>query len=92
MAYTISRFGGRYRNLLVILIILPWFADYLVRIYAWFVILGDEGVVNGLLHAVGIAREPTCHLSQPAVCGGPEAWSTTTSHSSILPPIYAAPG
>lgn len=58
VAYMIARHGGRYRNLLVVLIILPWFADYLVRIYAWFVILGDQGVVNGLLHAVGMPGSP----------------------------------
>ena len=39
VAYMIARYGGRFRNLLIVLIILPWFADYLVRIYAWFVIL-----------------------------------------------------
>ncbi len=72
VAYTISRFGGRFRNLLVILVILPWFADYLVRIYAWFVILGDEGVVNGLLHVVGIpGSPPVIFLNRPfAVVGG----------------------
>jgi spermidine/putrescine transport system permease protein len=58
VAYMIARFGGRFRNLLVVLIILPWFADYLVRIYAWFVILGDEGVVNGLLRAIGMHGNP----------------------------------
>jgi spermidine/putrescine transport system permease protein len=58
VAYMIARFGGRFRNLLVVLIILPWFADYLVRIYAWFVILGDEGVVNGVFRAVGMHGNP----------------------------------
>lgn len=58
VAYMIARYGGRYRNLLIVLVILPWFADYLVRIYAWFVILGDEGVVNGLLKAIGMHGNP----------------------------------
>lgn len=58
VAYMIARYGGRFRNLLIVLIILPWFADYLVRIYAWFVILGDEGVVNGLLKAAGLPGNP----------------------------------
>lgn len=72
VAYMIARYGGRYRNLLVVLIILPWFADYLVRIYAWIVILGDEGVVNGLLHAAGMAgRPPIIFLNTPfSVVGG----------------------
>lgn len=72
VAYMIARFGGRFRNLLVVLIILPWFADYLVRIYAWFVILGDEGLVNGLLHNLGVpGSPPIIFLNTPqAVVGG----------------------
>lgn len=72
VAYMIARYGGRYRNLLVVLIILPWFADYLVRIYAWFVILGDEGVVNGLLHAIGFPGNPPVIFlnTNQAVIGG----------------------
>jgi spermidine/putrescine transport system permease protein len=72
VAYMIARYGGRFRNLLIVLIILPWFADYLVRIYAWFVILGDQGVVNGLLHAVGLAGDPpVVFVNTPgAVVGG----------------------
>ncbi len=72
VAYMIARYGGRYRNLLIVLIILPWFADYLVRIYAWFVILGDEGVVNGILHAAGFrGSPPIVFVNTPfAVIGG----------------------
>jgi spermidine/putrescine transport system permease protein len=72
VAYMIARFGGRYRSLLIVLIILPWFADYLVRIYAWFVILGDEGLVNGFLHAIGMpGRPPVIFLNTPySVIGG----------------------
>ncbi|HYM49343.1 MAG TPA: ABC transporter permease [Candidatus Limnocylindrales bacterium] len=72
VAYMIARYGGRYRNLLVVLIILPWFADYLVRIYAWFVILGDQGIVNGLLHLAGLpGTPPIIFLNTPmSVIGG----------------------
>jgi spermidine/putrescine transport system permease protein len=72
VAYMIARYAGRYKNLLVVLIILPWFADYLVRIYAWFVLLGDEGVLNGLLHLIGLpGNPPVIFLNTPsAVIGG----------------------
>lgn len=72
VAYMIAKYGGRFKNLLIVLIILPWFADYLVRIYAWFVILGDEGVVNGLLHALGVpGTPPIIFINTPqAVIGG----------------------
>ena len=58
VAYMIARYGGRFKNLLLVLIILPWFADYLVRIYAWYVILGDNGIANGVLHALGFPGSP----------------------------------
>jgi spermidine/putrescine transport system permease protein len=72
VAYMVARHGGRFKNLLIVLIILPWFADYLVRIYAWFVILGDEGLVNGLLHGLGVpGSPPIIFLNTPqAVVGG----------------------
>jgi spermidine/putrescine transport system permease protein len=72
VAYMIARYGGRFRNLLVVLIILPWFADYLVRIYAWIVILGNEGIVNGFLRAFGMTgNPPIIFLNTPfAVVGG----------------------
>lgn len=56
-AYTIARFGGRWRTFLVLLVLVPWFTDYLVRIYAWVQILGNEGVVNGLLKSFGLVDE-----------------------------------
>ncbi len=72
VAYMIARYAGRFKNLLVVLIILPWFADYLVRIYAWFVLLGDEGLVNGALHWLGFSgTPPVIFLNTPtAVIGG----------------------
>ena len=72
VAYMVASYGGRFKNLLIVLIILPWFADYLVRIYAWFVILGDEGIVNGVLHALGApGSPPVLFLNTPqAVVGG----------------------
>lgn len=47
-AYTIARFGGRFKILLVLLVLAPWFTDYLVRIYAWVQVLGKEGIMNEL--------------------------------------------
>jgi spermidine/putrescine transport system permease protein len=72
VAYTLARFGGRYRNLLVVLIILPWFVDYLVRIYAWVVIFDDHGLVNGILTRLGVGGSPPVRfLNTPwAVIGG----------------------
>jgi spermidine/putrescine transport system permease protein len=50
VAYYIARFGGRRKNVLLALVVLPFFVNYLVRTYAWVAILGDEGVFNGALN------------------------------------------
>jgi spermidine/putrescine transport system permease protein len=48
VAYYIARFGGRRKHVLIALVVLPFFVNYLVRTYAWVVMLGDDGVVNGI--------------------------------------------
>ena len=53
-AYTAARFGGRYRHAIIVLVLLPFFVDYLVRIYAWIVILGNGGLISTLLKTAGI--------------------------------------
>ncbi|MET0128161.1 MAG: ABC transporter permease, partial [Solirubrobacterales bacterium] len=54
VAYYIARFGGRYRNALIALLVLPFFVNYLVRTYAWVALLADEGLVNNGLMNIGI--------------------------------------
>ena len=49
VAYYIAVFGGRWKNLLLALVVLPFFVNYLVRTYAWIAMLGDDGLVNGLI-------------------------------------------
>ena len=49
VAYYIAIFGGRWKNVLLALVVLPFFVNYLVRTYAWIAMLGDDGLVNGVL-------------------------------------------
>jgi spermidine/putrescine transport system permease protein len=49
VAYYIAIFGGRWKNVLIALVVLPFFVNYLIRTYAWIAMLGDEGLVNGVL-------------------------------------------
>ena len=58
IAYWISRYGGRRKALLLILVMLPFWTSYLIRTYSWMIILRDNGVLNSLLQAVGLTREP----------------------------------
>ena len=58
VAYWISRYGGRRKILLLILVMLPFWTSYLIRTYAWMIILRDNGVVNSLLLGLGAISEP----------------------------------
>jgi spermidine/putrescine transport system permease protein len=63
VAYWISRHGGAHKALLLILVMLPFWTSYLIRTYAWMIILRDNGVVNSLLQAVGLTDEPIILLN-----------------------------
>ena len=54
VAYYIAVFGGRWKHVLIAMVVLPFFVNYLVRTYAWIAMLGDEGVVNGVLGGDGV--------------------------------------
>ena len=71
VAYYIARFGGRYRNVLIVLLVLPFFVNYLVRTYAWVALLADEGLVNNAIVDLGIVNVPIQMINTPwAVIGG----------------------
>ena len=63
IAYWISRYGGQRKVLLLILVMLPFWTSYLIRTYAWMIILRDNGVLNGILRAIGLIDEPLILLN-----------------------------
>jgi spermidine/putrescine transport system permease protein len=67
VAMLISRSSKQHRNLLILLVILPFASNFLIRIYAWMIILGPESAishfVNGLLGSLGF--EPVMLLFSP---------------------------
>jgi spermidine/putrescine transport system permease protein len=63
IAYWISRYGGRRKILLLILVMLPFWTSYLIRTYAWMIILRDNGVLNSALQAIGLTSEPIALLN-----------------------------
>lgn len=63
IAYWISRYGGRHKALLLILVMLPFWTSYIIRTYAWMIVLRDNGVANTLLQAVGLTSEPIIMLN-----------------------------
>ena len=54
LAYTIAFRGGRAKNILLLLIILPFFTSFIIRTLAWKLILADNGFVLGSLKSIGI--------------------------------------
>ena len=57
-AYYISLCSPRRQKVLLVLAILPFWSNYLIRTYAWIVLLNREGLINRALGALGIVDEP----------------------------------
>ncbi len=87
IAYFIARFGGKYKYLLVALVVLPFLVNYLIRVYAWVAILSDEGLVNGMLKDIGLTTDGVRFLNTPfAVVGG----LVYGYMAFMILPVYAA--
>jgi spermidine/putrescine transport system permease protein len=58
LAYFIARRPKRWRNVLILLVMIPFWTNFLVRTYAWMVILRDKGLINSLLMQAGVITKP----------------------------------
>ncbi|MYE86581.1 MAG: ABC transporter permease subunit, partial [Gammaproteobacteria bacterium] len=58
MAYGIARARAVWRNVLLLLVILPFWTSFLLRVYAWMGMLSGQGVVNKALLALGLVDQP----------------------------------
>ena len=65
MAYAIVRASHSSKNILLMLIILPFWTSFLLRVYAWMGLLADQGTINNLLIALGIIDTPIQMLYTP---------------------------
>jgi spermidine/putrescine transport system permease protein len=57
LAYVIAFRGGRWRNALLLAVIVPFFVTYLLRTISWETILSDDGIVLDVLRGIGIVSE-----------------------------------
>ncbi len=57
LAYVIAFRGGKWRNALLLLVIVPFFVTYLIRTLSWETILSDSGIVVSTLQSVGLLSE-----------------------------------
>jgi spermidine/putrescine transport system permease protein len=87
LAYFIVFKGRRWRNVLVLLIMVPFWTSLLVRAYSWVVILNGNGIANRTLQFLGITEEPVTLIFTPEAV-------TMGMVYSYLPfmilPLYAA--
>ncbi len=58
VAFAIARAPGVWRQLLLFLVMLPFWTSFLIRVYAWIAILQPSGLVNRLLLAIGVIEAP----------------------------------
>jgi spermidine/putrescine transport system permease protein len=71
LAYTIAFRGGRYKNLLLFLVVAPFFTSFLLRTISWKIILGDTGILLGPLKDIGVLPPEFKVLATPiAVVAG----------------------
>ena len=79
VAYLLATAGARMRAILLLLVILPYFLDYIVRSYSWMVLLGRMGLVNRTLMDLGLTAEPLSILYT--------RWSVALGMVQILLPL-----
>jgi putrescine transport system permease protein len=65
MAYGIARAKASTRNVLLLLVILPFWTSLLLRVYAWIGLLKANGVINNILMWLGVIHEPLTLLYTP---------------------------
>ena len=64
--YTIARAPERWRNRLLMLVVVPFWTSFLVRVFAWKSLLHPEGLIKKLLEAAGLVGPETTLLYNPA--------------------------
>ena len=71
MAYAIAFRGGRFKNVLLLLVILPFFTSFLIRTLAWKLILADNGFFLGTMKSIGVLDDSFRLIATPiAVISG----------------------
>jgi putative spermidine/putrescine transport system permease protein len=58
VAYALTIGSGVWRALILMFVFIPYWVDIIVRTYSWLIMLGDHGLINGLLRNVGLAHGP----------------------------------
>ena len=87
MAYTIAFRGGRFKTILLLLVIMPFFTSFIIRTISWKFILADQGFVLGTLKDLGIVDQGFRLIATPiAVISG----ITYNFLPFVVLPLYVA--
>lgn len=86
LAYFIAFKAGKWRALLLVLVVAPFFASFLLRTYAWRTILADEGFITSFLNALHLLPEGRILNTSLAVIAG----LTYNFLPFMILPLYAA--
>ncbi|HLJ62696.1 MAG TPA: ABC transporter permease subunit [Stellaceae bacterium] len=87
MAYGIVRAPERWRGFLLMLVILPFWTSFLIRVYAWMGILSDNGLINQALIGLGLVSAPVKLLNNAFSVGLGMVYSYLPF---MVLPLYAA--
>lgn len=63
IAYGIARMPSRWQPIVIVLVVLPFWTSFLIRVYAWINILQHDGLLNQLLLALHVVDQPVTWLS-----------------------------
>ncbi len=74
VAYYVARHARRYKTLLIVLLVIPFWVSYLLRMLAWIGLLSPDGYVNQILQTLGISSPPD--------------WLNGNAYSVILALVY----
>lgn len=86
LAYFIAFKSGRFKNLLLVLVVAPFFASFLIRTYAWRTILADDGAINTFVAGLGLLPDDRILATPIAVVAG----LTYNFLPFMTLPLYAA--
>ncbi len=69
LAYIIAKMGEKRQSVMVMLVMLPMWMNFLLRTYAWMTLLEDNGLINAALSAVGLPKVHMINTAGAVVLG-----------------------
>lgn len=64
-AYAITKLPGRWRTVALVLVVVPFWTNFLIRMYAWIVLLNTQGLLNDIMVGLGLTEQRASMLYTP---------------------------